>query len=128
MATLQEKENQKIAIMKNLKVSEEKALEILAFDEIIDKGGRTEFDLSPEDEKQAKKMANVGTKMVDAYGKTRIREKKENIEKRELMEILEQSLKNCNNVEELQVPNLERVLKFQYSGKNFEVTLTQKRS
>lgn len=125
--TIQERETQKKAIMKNLKVSEEKALEILAFDEIIDKGGRTEYDLTEEKEKQAKKMANVGIKTVDAYGRARTRERKENVEKRKLMEILEQSLKNCNDVNELQVANPERVLKFQYSGKNFEVILTQKR-
>ena len=46
-------------IMSGLKCSEEEAREIAAFDKRIDRGERTEYDLSPEEEKAAKKWANT---------------------------------------------------------------------
>jgi hypothetical protein len=46
-------------IMSGLKCSEEEAREIMAFDKRIDRGERTEYDLSPEEEKAAKKWANT---------------------------------------------------------------------
>ena len=38
------------------------AVDVIQKDKVIDKGGRTEFDLSKDQEKQAKKFANVGTR------------------------------------------------------------------
>ena len=40
-------ESQKEKIMRLLKCSAEEAESVIASDKIIDKGGRTEFDLSP---------------------------------------------------------------------------------
>ena len=48
-------ESQRDRIMRLLKVSSAEADEILASDRAIDRGERTEFDLSPEQEKLAKK-------------------------------------------------------------------------
>ena len=51
MATKQQKiEN----LMKRLECTEEEALDIIKNDEIIDKGGRTEFDLPIDKEKEIK--------------------------------------------------------------------------
>ena len=43
------------------------AKDIIEQDKIIDKGGRTYFDLSKEEEKQAKKWGNVTTKKPTVY-------------------------------------------------------------
>ena len=46
-------------LMSLLKCTEEEALDIIATDKIIDKGGRTKYDLPIEKEKEAKKIASV---------------------------------------------------------------------
>ena len=55
-------ENQKEKLMRLLQCSEEEALDIIAQDKAIDQGKRVEFDLDPEKEKHAKKMANAGVR------------------------------------------------------------------
>ena len=48
--------NEKIqSLMKKLDISEAEAREILAYDEDVDKGKKTEFDLTPEQEKSTRK-------------------------------------------------------------------------
>ena len=71
-----------IEAMQKLGFSEEEIKDIIATDEAIDKGERVYFDLSPEQEKAAKKYAKAGTrkaptvyKLDNAEGK---RSRKEN--------------------------------------------------
>ena len=45
--------------MSSLGVTQAEAEEIYEFDKAIDRGERTQYDLDPEKEKEAKKMANV---------------------------------------------------------------------
>lgn len=69
-------------IMQILKVSKAEALQIIADDQAIDRGERMSFDLSKEQEKQAKKYANVTTHKASANAKPRERkpdEEKESI-------------------------------------------------
>lgn len=49
-------------IMKNLKCSEEEARQILQDDKEINQGKRKDFDLPPDQEKEAKKYAHCGTR------------------------------------------------------------------
>ena len=68
-------ETQVQKFMRLLNCSEEEAKQIIADDKAIDKGERMSFDLDPEKEKEAKKMANTGTRKTSASGTKR---KKEN--------------------------------------------------
>lgn len=109
-------------IMKSLNISEAEADELLEFDKRIDRGERTEYDLDPEKEKEAKKLANVKTHKT---AKTRSKPKRaENLTKREIIAKIEGALQCYDNVE---VENVERIIAFSVGSDNFTITLTQKR-
>ncbi len=124
-------ENQKEKLMRTLDCTEEEALDIIAQDKAIDQGKRVEFDLDPEREKMAKKMANTGTKRPPVYNfDTRGKVRKENPTKAgiiaELAKFLEENSKNaCENVE---ITNKERQIAFKVGKNDFELTLVQKRA
>lgn len=124
-------ETQKEKIMRILCVDEAGAEEILAADKAIDRGERMAFDLDPETEKMAKKMANAGTrKKLTVYNfDTSKRQRKENPTKggiiAELAKFLaEQSENACENVN---ITNKERQIAFTVGENSFELTLVQKR-
>lgn len=119
---------QKEKIMKNLGVSAEEADEILMADKQIDRGERVAFDLDPQKEKEAKKMANTHTRTVYNFD-TKNRKRKENPTKggiiAELFEFLkEKSEMACENVE---ITNKERQIAFECANNKYELTLVQKR-
>lgn len=122
-------ENQKARIMRILNCDEKEADEILACDKAIDKGERMYFDLSPEEEKQAKKFANVGTRKAPTVFKFEKKPKKENPTKAaiiaELCKFLQEISENaCENVE---ITNKERQIAFKIGENSYELTLVQKR-
>lgn len=112
---------QKEIIMANLGLTSEQADELIAYDKRIDKGERVEYDLSPELEKEAKKMANVSTRKTN--GKT-TRTKKENPTKQEIISKVADVLQCYENVN---IENAERIIAFSVGDDNFTITLTQKR-
>ena len=100
------------------------AAQIVADDELIDKGGRCDWEPTVEEEKAMRKA----TKLVAERAKRTTpakREKKENGPKRELIAMLAEAL--AANGVDASVTNVERVIAFEYAGEKFEVTLTQKR-
>lgn len=114
-------------IMRTLNVTAEEAKQILAEDRAIDRGERMDFDLDPEAEKLAKKMANVGTRKTSDQPTERKR--KENPTKAsiiaELAKFLAESSENaCENVE---ITNKERQIAFKIGENCYELTLVQKR-
>ena len=127
-------ETQKERIMRVLDVSAEEADEILKADKAIDRGERMPFDLSPEQEKMAKKFANVDTKQrkkptvynLDARGKAR----KENPTKASIIAELAKFLTETseNACEMVEITNKERQIAFSVSGNRYELTLVQKRT
>ena len=126
-------ETQKERIMRVLDVSAEEADEILKADKAIDRGERVSFDLSPEQEKIAKKFANVDTKKrkkptvynLDARGKAR----KENPTKASIIAELAKFLtENSENAcEMVEITNKERQIAFKIGENAYELTLVQKR-
>ena len=126
-------ETQKARIMRILDVSAEEADEILKADKAIDRGERVSFDLSPEQEKIAKKFANVDTKKrkkptvynLDARGKAR----KENPTKASIIAELAKFLtENSENAcEMVEITNKERQIAFKIGENAYELTLVQKR-
>lgn len=111
-------------MMKLLDISRDEAIEIIKDDEAIDKGEKL-FELTPEQKKVEKKMKNAGIKTVDAYGKTHTRTRKEDNDKRQLIEILRTALKGTVN--ELDVTNIERQLDFTFNGRKFRIVLSAPR-
>lgn len=126
-------ETQKERIMRVLSVSAEEADEILKADKAIDRGERVPFDLSPEQEKMAKKFANVDTKKrkkptvynLDARGKAR----KENPTKASIIAELAKFLTETseNACEMVEITNKERQITFKIGENAYELTLVQKR-
>ena len=124
-------ESQTEKLMKSLQCTEAEALDIIAQDKAIDQGKRVEFDLDPEREKMAKKMANAGTKKPTVYKfDTKDKKRKENPIKEgviaRLAKFLEENSENaCENVE---ITNKERQIAFKIGENDFELTLVQKRA
>lgn len=113
-------------LMKTLDISEAEAREVMAYDEAIDHGKSTEFDLTPEQKKVAKKMTNCDhKKQTGTNYKFQKRERKKNDAKADLVAFLAEAL--GEKVLELQVTNEERQLSFNYEGNAYELTLIQKR-
>lgn len=67
----------------------------------------------------------IGAKSVDAYGKKRVRERKPNQSKRDIVQVLDEAL--CDIADNVTVVNVERQVDFILDGVNYSVTLTAHR-
>jgi hypothetical protein len=117
-------------IMSGLKCSEEEAREIMAFDKRIDRGERTEYDLSPEEEKAAKKWANTTSEKKAAPNyKWTTRERKANPTKGGIIAELADFMANTSQyaAEDVVITNKERMIAFRIGDNDYEITLIQKR-
>lgn len=98
------------------------AVDIVKADREIDKGKRVDFDLSPEEEKAAKKYANSTEK------KKTVRKRAEDAVKRNFIAEIAQFLgENYNTLSNLEVVNPERVVSFEFDGEKYEIILQKKR-
>ena len=121
-------ETQKQKMMRLLGISAEEAEKMLADDCAIDKGERMDFDLTKEQEKVAKKMANVTTKKAPTVYNFE-RKRKENPTKAAIIsEIAEFLTKNSENAcQDVKITNKERQVSFKIGENDYELTLVQKR-
>lgn len=106
-----------------LDCTEEEAKDILKSDEEIDKGAK-HFELSEEQKKAEKKMRNCA-KAVNAYGKTVTRERKEDVDKRELIQAILKGINSLGN--NIDVTNIEREINFSYNNRKFKIVLSAPR-
>lgn len=118
-----------LSAMRKCGMSEEEIAQVLADDKAIDRGERMDFDLSPEEEKKAKKYANVGERKKPMNLSVEPRKRKENPTKAgiiaEIAKFLAENSENaCENV---QITNKERQIAFQIGENSYEFTLVQKR-
>ena len=122
-------ETQKERIMRVLKVSAEEADEILKSDKAIDKGERMEFDLTPEQEKMAKKFANTHERKRPMVLDNKPRERKANPTKGGIISELATFLTENSqfSTENVEITNKERQISFKIGDETFELTLVQKR-
>lgn len=123
------KNDAQIAAMEKLGMTPEEIQEVLAADKAIDRGEKMDFDLSPEQEKIAKKFANVKEHKTPTVYQFQKRERKANPTKgaiiAELAKFLEETSENaCENVV---ITNKERQISFTIGENTFELTLVQKR-
>ena len=115
-------ETQVEKLMRLLQCSKEEAEQIIADDKAIDRGERMAFDLDPKAEKEAKKMANTGTRKTTKTTRTR----KENPTKAHAIAEIAQFLTE-NGYEMVNITNAERQIAFKIGENDFELTLVQKR-
>ena len=123
------KNDEQILAMKRLGMTDDEIADVLACDKAIDRGERMPFDLSKEDEKAAKKLANAGTRKTPTAYNFSKRERKANPTKASIIEELakfltENSENACENVE---ITNKERQIAFKIGENAYELTLVQKR-
>jgi len=109
--------------MKVLKISREEAEELIADDEKVDRGEALPWDLTPEQMKNARKLANVTTRKVSKDVK---RTKKENPDKKYLIACLLTGIPK-DEVENLKVTNDERSFDFTFNDVNYSISLTAHR-
>lgn len=110
-------------LMKNLNISREEAMQVIADDKEIDRGAKM-FELDPELEKGAKKARQADRKANSTPVK---REKKAKPEKAEICSAMMAGLAELG-VEDFTINNPEREFVFMHNGTKYKVTLACPRS
>lgn len=115
--------------IKLLGCTREEAIDIIETDKIIDKGGRTQYDLSKEEEKVAIKISGVSERKAKSADNKRGKVRAENPTKSGIIaEIAEYLTENCGfATENVTITNKERQISFSIADEKFELTLVQKR-
>lgn len=113
--------------MKRNKCDRDEAIELINYDNAIEGGEDTEFDLTPEQQKVVQDMA----RRVEHTAKGKVkRERKPNELKEaiiaELAEFLREDAQG-QAYEEVDVTNASRMIAFSVNDKHFELTLVEKR-
>jgi hypothetical protein len=116
--------NEKEKLMTLLSITEKEAEELMAYDRKVNKGEKTEYDLSAEKQKVANDLTKAHTRTV--YNFTKPKEHKTNEVKASLITFLVEAL--STEVKNLVVLNPERQLAFSVGEHQYELTLTQKRA
>lgn len=117
-------------IMKGLKCSREEAESVYEYDRAVEHGEKTEFDLTPEQNKIAQKMTRTGTRKTPTTYSFSKRERKENATKGGIIAELATFLAENSDfsVENVEILNKERQIAFKIGENKFELTLVQKRA
>mgnify|MGYP006872981502 CR=1 FL=1 len=120
-------ETQKEKIMRILGVDGEGADDVMAYDKAVDRGEKTKYDLTAEQEKETRKYRQADRKPV-AYNFSK-RERKPNETKEGLIaEIADFLTKNSSfDTKNVEITNKNREINFQIGEDTFTFTLIQKR-
>ena len=115
--------------IKLLGCTREEAIDIIETDNVIDKGGRTQYDLSEEEEKIAMKMSGIKDRKAKSENNMRGKVRAENPTKSGIIsEIAEYLTENCSfATENVTIINKERQIAFKIGENDYEFTLVQKR-
>lgn len=120
-------ENERIdELVDLLGCSIDEAKQVIADDKAIDKGERMSFDLTPEQEKQAKKYANVREHKKPATYKWEKRERKADTTKEGVIEQISQFLTE-NGYESVEILNKSKLISFKIGEDTYEFNLIRKR-
>ena len=114
-------------LMKNLDLTEEEALELIASDDKVDhmKTSEVNADLTDAQRQASKKARSSGKTTV---GKTKVvREKKVDDDKVFLVKSFQNLLENLDNTENVNVENDQKIITFTYNGRKFKIDLTAPR-
>lgn len=114
-------------LMKNLDLTEEEALELIASDDEVDhmKTSEVNSDLTDAQRQASKKARSSGKTTV---GKTKVvREKKIDEDKVFLVKSFQNLLENLDNTENVNVENDQKIITFTYNGRKFKIDLSAPR-
>lgn len=111
--------------MRTLKCTREEAIQLIKDDEDVDRGIAKPWDLTPEQIKNQRKLANVSTRK--RTGETKPRTKKENPDKKYILACLFAGIEKTGEMEKLIITNDERSFDFTFNGVNYSVSLTAHR-
>lgn len=117
-------------LMRLLDCTEAEALDVIETDKIIDKGGRTKYDLSKEQEKLAMKISAVTDRKAKSENNMRGKVRAENLTKSGIIASLSDFLTENGNLccENVKITNKERQIAFSVGENKYELTLVQKRT
>jgi len=119
-----EKENLILKNMRALGITRQEAEQLIADDEAVDRGEAMPWDLTPEQMKNARKLANATTRKTNKEIK---RTKKENPDKQTIIACMHEALASMDGVDTLTCTNAERTIDFMYNDVNYTLTLTAHR-
>ena len=122
--TPEQRENAILRNMQALKITRKEAEDLVADDEAVDRGEPMPWDLTPEQMKNSRKLANATTRKTSGTAK---RTKKENHDKQELITCAKDAFSILPGVENLTCTNVERTIDFVYNDVNYTLTLTAHR-
>ena len=111
--------------MRTLGCTKEEAIQLIQDDADIDKGLPKAWDLTEEQLKNSRKLANVTTRRTSGPVK---RTKKESPVKQKIIVLLAEALEGADVADEVKISNAERIVDFVGSdGVKYSVTLTAHR-
>lgn len=113
--------------MKKNKCSREEAIELIDYDIAVENDEETEYDLTPEQEKNVQEMNKKvpHKKLSNVHRERKPNELKEAIVQ-EIAEFFKEEAQG-QMYENVQIVNKNRMISFSVGEKNFEVTLIEKR-
>ena len=115
-------------LMKSLDCSREEALDIILYDEEVEDGTATRFDWTDEQKANKKEMARkVDHKKMNGVKRERKPNELKEAIVAELAELLSEEAQG-QVYENVKVTNPNRMIAFSVNGKNFELTLVEKRA
>ena len=123
----QEKE---IKRLQGLGFSETEATEMVLYDDDVEHGKATEYDLTEEQKKVAKQYTAVDSKRKNPNYVFTKRERKPNETKRTIMKwlkVLFDGFELKGEVSSVNLSNIERQIDFECDGKQYSITLTEHR-
>ena len=112
-----------LQMMKTLDISREDAIELLQFDDDVDKN-KVKDNFTAEQKKAVKKYTKV-SKAVNAYGKTVTRTRKEDKTKQMIIETIANALKAANI--ETKVTNAEKYIDIILNDEEYTINLVKHR-
>lgn len=108
--------------MRTLKCTREEAIQLIKDDEDVDRGLPKPWDLTPEQIKNQRKLANSSTRKTNG---TTARTKKENPDKQKIISLIAETLKV--EIENISVTNPERTIDFTFNDVKYTISLTAHR-
>ena len=114
-------------LMKTLNITREEAIELDEYDDDVNHGKKTEYDLTPEQEAVARKMTRVEN---NAKHKNVIRERKPNVVKESVIAELANFFKEdaqSQVFEDVIIANKSRKINFSVNGVDYTIDLIEHR-
>ena len=112
--------------MRTLKCTREEAIQLIQDDADVDRGIAKPWDLTKEQMKNARKLANATTRKSSG---TVNRTKKENPAKQAIVKAIEEAMQGCAECANVRISNAERTVDFTGTdGTEYTITLTAHRA